>query len=459
MISLKIKILISVLLVIAINHTFAARPKQHDILNHVLTGKLKYGLFCGGVGSGKTATGSHFALDRIGKNPETIGFIGANTYKQLDQSTLKAFFGFLNKYSVDYTFNKAPKYGYVSQFKKHDGIISFPNGSQIITRSLDNYEDIRGIEIGWFWIDETRDTKKDAWDVLKARLRCKKSKLLCGMLTSTPNGYDWMYVEFEEKPNQASDKALNIGHGYVICSTRENEKNLPVGYIEELESSYDPLVADQEIGGLFVNVRSGRVYREFVREKHVIDYKYNPMLPIILCLDFNVDPMKWALIQKPDRRDIIFDEISKNNTDTPAMAKAVKEKYPNAVIWIYGDYSGWDRDTRSRTTDIDIVKEVLNIPESRIRIKTHPAVSARVNSVNARFNNVRGERNLFVTANCIHAIKDFENVVYDKNGKIEKNVTDPIKKQLSHISDAIGYYIEYEYSLKGKPSVRVEDAI
>lgn len=434
---------------IATNYTFAARPKQYEILTSVLDGKLKYGLFCGGVGSGKTATGSHFAVERMQNNPETIGFIGANTYKQLDQSTLKAFFGFLNKYGIEYTFNKAPKYGYESQFKKHDGIISFPNGCQIITRSLDNYEDIRGIEIGWFWIDETRDTKKDAWDVLKARLRCKQSKLLCGMLTSTPNGYDWMYVEFEEKPNQTGN--LNIGHGYVVCSTRENEKNLPAGYIDELESSYDPLIADQEIGGKFVNVRSGRVYREFKRDLHIIDYKYKQEYPIILCVDFNVDPMKWALIQKPDSRDIIFDEVAKNNTDTRAMAEHVNAKYPFKDIWLYGDYSGNNRDTRSRTTDFEIIKSILNIPESRIRVKKQPPVTSRINAVNARLNNVKNERHLFVTANCVHTIKDFENVIYDKNGKIEKNTTDPIKKQLSHISDAIGYYIEYEYSLKGKP--------
>src|SRR5688572_30171846 len=138
----SLKILLLILFVMLTNYEFKARPKQYEILDLTLSGKLKYGLFCGGVGSGKTATGSHFAIDRINNNPETIGFIGANTYKQLDQSTLKAFFGFLEKYEIEYTFNKAPKYNYKSQFKKHDGIISFPNGCQIITRSLDNYEDI-----------------------------------------------------------------------------------------------------------------------------------------------------------------------------------------------------------------------------------------------------------------------------------------------------------------------------
>jgi len=434
--------------VILINHTFSARPKQFEALTSVLDGVNKYTLFCGGVGSGKTTLGTHFTLDRIKANPETIGFIGANTYKQLDQSTLKSFFSYLHKYEIDYVFNKTPNYGYTSQFKKHDGIISFPNGCQIITRSLDNYEDIRGIEIGWFWLDETRDTKKEAWDVLKARLRCKKSKLLCGMLTSTPNGYDWMYVEFEEKPNQLGK---NLGHGYVISSTRENKKNLPENYIDELESSYDPAMAEQEIEGKFVNTRTGRVYHQFARDFNIKEYSYNEFKPIILCVDFNVDPMKWGLVQNDGRYDFIFDEISKNNTYTRQMAESVKEKYPKAQFLLYGDYSGNYRDTRSRTTDIEIIKEVLGIPEQNIKIKPQPPVMSRVNSVNARFCNVKGERNLFVSAKCIHAIKDFEHVTYDKNGKIEKNATDPIKKQLTHISDAIGYYIEYEYSLKGKP--------
>lgn len=434
-----------------ISHDFNARPKQFEILTNVLDGKVKYGLFCGGVGSGKTATGSHFAFNRIIKNPETIGFIGANTYKQLDQSTLKAFFEYLHKYDISYTFNVKPKYSYESRFKKHDGIISFPNGCQIITRSLDNYEDIRGIEIGWFWIDETRDTKKEAWDVLKARLRCKLSKLLCGMLTSTPNGYDWMYVEFEEKPKIVKDgKQMNIGHGYVVSSTRENRKNLPANYIEELESSYDPLIAEQEIEGKFVNVRTGRVYHQFAREKNLKPFTHLPNLPIILCVDFNVDPMKWCLVQHWQGKDYVFDEFAKNNTHTREMAQAVKDRYGNAWMMLYGDHSGNNRDTRSRTTDIEIIKEVLGIDESNIKIKKQPPVDSRINAVNARLNNVANQQNLLIDPKCEHMIKDLEHVIYDKNGKIEKNTSDPIKKQLSHISDALGYYVEYEYSLKGK---------
>lgn len=432
-----------------INYQFRARPKQFEILDGVTSGKLKYGLFCGGVGSGKTATGSHFAIDRFKNNPETVGFIGANTYKQLDQSTLKAFFAFLHTYQIKYVFNIKPPYSYKSRFKEHKGIISFPNGCQIITRSLDNYEDIRGVEIGWFWIDETRDTKKEAWDVLKARLRCKESKLLCGMLTSTPNGYDWMYVEFDEKPKL---NGKNIGHGYVVSSTRENRKNLPENYIDDLESSYDPALAEQEIEGKFINTKSGRVYHQFSREKNIYKWDYKPNLPIILCVDFNVHPCKWALIQHNHNNDYIFDEVSKDNTNTREMAEEVARRYGSAQFYVYGDYSGFDRDTRSRTTDFEIIKEVLNIPESNVKVKPHPKVEARVSSLNARLNNLKNEQRLFVNPHCEHAIKDFEHVIYDKNGKIEKITTDEIKKRLTHISDAIGYYTEYEYSLFGKPT-------
>ena len=435
-------------------YKFKARPKQYQILKSVLSGSLKYGLFCGGVGSGKTATGVHFSIDRIFNNPETVGFIGANTYKQLDQSTLKAFFEFLRTYQIRHTFNTRPRYRYESKFKEHKGIVSVPNGCQIITRSLDNFEDIRGIEIGWFWIDETRDTRKEAWDVLKARLRCKKSKLLCGMLTSTPNGYDWMQQEFDEKPRQS--KEINIGHGYVTSSTRENEKNLPEGYIDELESSYDKEMAEQEIEGKFVNTKTGRVYYAFDREKNILssDYTLRPNEYIDLCVDFNVDPMKWALMQNAGQNEIVFDEFAKNNTNTPQMATAVKEKYgmhgQRFYYYLYGDYSGNFRDTRSRTTDIEIIKDILGIPESNIRIRPNPSVESRINAMNARFCNKKGERHLLISPNCINVIKDLDHVVFDDKGKIEKNTSDPVKKQLSHISDAIGYREEYEHSLKGK---------
>ena len=67
----------------------------------------------------------------------------------------------------------------------------------MVCRSLDNYDDIRGLEIGWAWIDETRDTKREAFDVVLGRLRHQHSDRYDVRITTTPKGFNWLHDVFE----------------------------------------------------------------------------------------------------------------------------------------------------------------------------------------------------------------------------------------------------------------------
>jgi len=68
-------------------------PQQY----YFMTSKHKFLWFCAGVASGKTYMGARWVYSRIMDNPETLGLIGANSYDQLNQSTLKPFFEFLDE--------------------------------------------------------------------------------------------------------------------------------------------------------------------------------------------------------------------------------------------------------------------------------------------------------------------------------------------------------------------------
>lgn len=189
---------------------------------------------------------------------------------------------------------------------------------------------------------------------------------------------------------------------------------------------------------------SGRIYKKF-SDKNITEYVYNPGVIINLCCDFNYNPMKWALIQNENGDDIIFDEVVQNDTDTESMCKELLVKYKDASYNVYGDYSGNSRSTRRRSTDYDIIRNTLNVKQENIFIRPNPPVIVRYNLVNWRLCNNKEVRKLFVTANCEHTIKDFRRVVYKKNEKIEDQTTNP---DLTHISSAIGYYINYKYTLK-----------
>jgi len=196
---------------------------------------------------------------------------------------------------------------------------------------------------------------------------------------------------------------------------------------------------------------SGRIYKKF-SDYNILSgenkYIYNPNEAINLCCDFNYDPMKWALIQQKNGIDYIFDEVTGRDTDTETQAKKVLEKYPDGMFNVYGDYSGLNRSTRGRATDYDIIKQVMNIRDDDFYLKPNPIITTRVNIVNWRLCNKSQLRKLFTNDNCEHTIKDFRRVTWYKNKKAEDQTGKD--NELSHISSAIGYYINYRYSLKEK---------
>ncbi|HUX61330.1 MAG TPA: hypothetical protein VMV32_08450 [Ignavibacteriaceae bacterium] len=229
----------------------------------------------------------------------------------------------------------------------------------------------------------------------------------------------------------------------------ENYRKLLEGLVEEDEYFYSVYT----LGEWSALKLSGRIYKRF-SDHNILsgDNKYIHSLKqnINVCCDFNYDPMKWALVQELNGIDYVFDEIIQEDTETEAMAKELLSRYPNAKGYdIYGDYSGDARSTRRRSTDYDIIREVLNIKRDDIYITPNPVVTTRTNIVNWRLCNKKGDRKLLVNDNCEHAIKDFRKVKWYKGRKIEDQ-TDP-EHQLSHISSAIGYYINYKYTLKDKP--------
>jgi len=316
--------------------------------------------------------------------------------------------------------------------------IEFINGSLIELKGADNEDSLRGVGLDKVNPDEFAFMKKEAWtEVLRPALTDKKGTAL---FIGTPDGFNYLYDLYQkgisEEDNYKSWFYKTIDSPFID----------PLE-VEEARRTLDPRTFRQEYEASFEST-SGRIYYAFERKESLIDQVYNKNIPLIICMDFNVSPMCWAVIQNIKGIDYVIDEIVDHNTNTEFMARRLGDLYGAGTYFqIYGDYSGTFRSTNSRTTDYDIISQIL--PNSIVRTKPNPSVIDRVNAVNSRLCNAKGERRLFVNPKCKTVIKDFEQVVY-KEGKRE---IDKANLELTHISDAIGYYIEYEYSLKGKPIV------
>ena len=414
--------------------------------------KSRFKGFSGPVGSGKSLALVYEAVRLSVVNRGRMGLIGAPTYPMLRDVTERAFFDELDAAEIPYRFNKQ---------EHHMRLLEL--GSEIVFRSLDHVERLRGTNLAWFGIDEMTYTTEGAFERLQARLRDPQAKELCGFGVWTPNGFDWVYQRFIR--NSTPD------YQAVIAKPREN-RTLPQDFYDQLARSYDERFYRQEALGEYLNIAAGRAYYAFDRNVNVMPVDYDPFYPISWSLDFNVDPMCSVIAQVVDasseqerlrgiqrKRINVLDELYLRDSNTPAACEAfyslcrpLIDRHGSIAVHIYGDASGSARQTASAgaKSDWDAVREFLKLhPEVRgqtfIR-RANPLVRDRVAAVNGAMRNQVGEKSCFVSPRCVRLIKDLEQVTW-KDGGAELDKTRD--SDLTHISDALGYLIERELGRQG----------
>ena len=251
--------------------------------------------------------------------------------------------------------------------------------------------------------------------------------------------------------------------------------------IESAKRSLDALTYSQEFEGSFVNF-SGRAYYPFTKLEHCAPLNYDPKQPLILCFDFNVEPGVCAIIQEqvlpkqyehaPDGVMLLDKPITgtgvvgevhiPRNSNTPAVCRRILQdwgQHPGAVR-CYGDATGGSRGTAKVTgSDWDLIRAELK-PTFGDRLSfrvqsANPKERARLNAVNSRLKSASGDIRLMVDAGkAPNVVKDFEGVTLLKGGSGELDKA--ASPALTHVSDAIGYYIFQEFPVVSNAAQRVQ---
>jgi|GEM_PF-565397 hypothetical protein len=196
----------------------------------------RFSFYVGGVGAGKTFAGALRALVRALEQPGSLGLIGAPTYPMLRDATQRTFFELLEQYAL----SRGEDAALIKSFQKVEGHLTLANGSEILFRSLDAPDRIRGLNLAWFWLDEAPLCGYYAWQILKGRLR-QPGYDLAGWATGTPHGRDGFWRDFEHAPRPH--------HALFRAATQENAAHLPADYISDL--GLTGAFYDQEVLGLF----------------------------------------------------------------------------------------------------------------------------------------------------------------------------------------------------------------
>lgn len=422
-------------------HLKKYKPDPGQEAFHYAIDKLyRYVAMICGIRGGKTYAGAREAGKQAwnSKADKQAAFgIIAPTFNMLDRTTWKEF-----RYAM------RPLIARENETKK---IITLKNGREVYGFSAEDADKIRNVTLCGFWVDEARECKdfKTLWDVLMGRVLSTGGK---GFVTTSPNSFDDIHDIFIANKKE--------GYGTVRFSTYENT-HLDKLAIDELAAKYDEKYCQQELYGQFV-IFEGAVYYTFNRLHNAGDLafkvaQYNPNIPLCLTCDFNVSPMAFVIAQiginqQSRLKEVYFiDEIYLKNSNTIEACKEFKERFPNhlAGVHLYGDATGRARHTDSNITNWKIIENELSGYNLSISVPTsNPAERDRINSVNGMICNSKGERRVFVNPDrCKNLIRDFELCSY-KQGSSQ---IDKTKLDLTHTSDAAGYFLSAEFSLdKGR---------
>ena len=144
-------------------------PQQHNFFKC----PDRFAAFVGGIGSGKTFVGSLWGIQQASA-PGTLGLVIAPTYPMLRDVAWRAFIEIGGEA--------------IAEKKRGEMILTVRGGGEILFRSADNPDRLRGPNVHWALLDEAALCPRDTWDVTIGRLRAGGTAGPCRIVT-TPKGY------------------------------------------------------------------------------------------------------------------------------------------------------------------------------------------------------------------------------------------------------------------------------
>lgn len=445
-------------------------PWQYAAINSPFQHFAMYG----GVAVGKTFTGCHFVIKHVTEHPEMTGLIGANTYDQLSQVALKSLFEWLDFYDLDYVIDCMPpkSWGQPRALKTYKNTLSVWNKrtrtcTLIFTRVMSQGNPLRGLELSWYWLDETRDTPEATHDVVLSRMRETKGYIR-GLITTTTNGEDWSYKRFV----LGADGSDVYGSMHVPTKASLDLGIIDQNYYNTMIRSFSPLMAMQELEAKHINVFGGKAYYAGKDENRQRIAPWGDMFPnrerpLIIGCDFNFAPapLVWMVGQigpveaAPDGSfysDYIhwFAELEGREMSTVMMTIKLLNDFPDFFYRVFGDVSGGMGTTSNAgVTDYDQISETMTEAGAVFSIDymqlddseshANPRVRTRVENMNRMLCNAMGEiRQTYNPDRCVFFDGDIKMVGWKPvtssgRGKLD----DGGDGDRTHASDAAGYAV------------------
>jgi len=412
-------------------------PFQYNVIKYIrkefdyTKGVLEV-LLSGSVGSAKSLLMAHLAVTHCLMYPNAQALIGRLSMPALKDTLLKIIVDHL-ALDVSYEYNQTR------------GIITFPNNSRIICHSWSDkkYKKVRSYALSAAFIEElTENDDLEFYKEVRMRLNripsVKENILVCATNPDSPSHPAYEY--FIEK--QSTSRA-------VYYSNTFDNPFLDKTYIEQLKETLSPNEARRMLYGEWIEILTDIVYYNYAEERNFKKEQYiiNPIYPVDLMFDFNIGegkPMSAALGQYVDKTFHVAKTFIVHGARTLDICEEIYDSglLNNAMsVRIFGDASGKNRDTRSKTSDYDIIKKFFNNRlsydvEMQVPL-ANPPVRSRHNLVNSQFLNANNNIRCYIYQDAKDASKGFRLTKLKSGAQYLED--DSFEYQ--HVTTACGYWI------------------
>lgn len=255
---------------------------------------------------------------------------------------------------------------------------------------------------------------------------------------------------------------LGRKRGEPLCPDRFNDHDLALfrgGSLRDWYALYQQRPGDE--------ADDGNTYHRFSEAKHCRPLVRNENMQLFVSMDFNVNPMCTVIGQYErgtgsrimDRCEILEELVVPNSNTPDMMGKLMVElgKYKwsyTTDLEVYGDCAGSQRSPNSSKTNWQIVKEYFaldsTIQPRFLRKSRNPMIMDRVNAVNTMLEAADHSVRMYIDdVKCPELIKDFKKVKMSEDS--DGNSTGQLDKsnpQRTHVSDALGYAVEYLFGIR-----------
>lgn len=394
-------------------------------------------LLSGSIGSAKSVCAAHIIVRHCIENNGARALILRRVLKDLKRTLWQTILAHM-----------ADIPNLIKDYNKSDMKITFINGSEIIGDSYDkgDLEKFRSLELSMLVIEEASESNSELYDAVKMRVgrlpKIKQNIILT--LTNPDEPSHYLYKKIIAKDGTENKK--------VFYSLTEQNPFLPKWYIENLRRDLDPEMAKRMLQGMWISIQHKTPYYAYNTNKQFlrnIKYKFNPYLPVDLMHDFNIGqgkPMSAAIGQNVNGEFHIAKNFIIEGFDTnEIIQEIIQSNYipKSSLVRVFGDASGQSRDTRSGTTDYDIIQKHLTKAgyQNELHVPSaNPLIRDRQNIVNSYCMNDLGQTRLYIYKEAETVDEGLKLTKLKKGSTYQEDDSDAFQ----HVVTALGYYI-YHY--------------